>query len=166
MKIDTSIEKFKALDACHQQIQHFLRELALLLQRVDAGRDDEQCRQQAGAIESFFSSTSRQHHADEEKNVFPALLTSDNTEMVQAVLTLQQDHGWIEENWIELGPMLRSMAAGNDYIDVAEFRHSVEVFLELCSDHIALEESLIYPEYKARLARELASRAARTGAST
>jgi hemerythrin-like domain-containing protein len=129
---------------------------------MDDGQDDEQCRQQAALIEVFFSSTSRQHHEDEEKLVFPSLLTSEDAELVQAVLTLQQDHGWIEQNWIELAPLLQSVATGGYSVDVAEFRHYVEVFLELCNDHIQLEETLIYPQYKARLAHEMASRAHRT----
>jgi hemerythrin-like domain-containing protein len=165
MKIESAVENFKALDNCHQQIQLHLAKLADLLRRMDEGQDDVQSRQQAALIEAFFSSTSRQHHADEEKLVFPALLAGENAELVQAVLTLQQDHGWIEQNWIELAPLLQSVSTGGNCIDVAEFRHYVEVFLELCFDHIKLEETLIYPQYKARLAQEMASRAQRTAAT-
>ena len=46
---------------------------------------------------------------------------------------------------------------------MAELKHSAEVFLNLCHDHIVLEETLIYPEAKACLAQELASRAMRMG---
>jgi hemerythrin-like domain-containing protein len=162
MKSQTAFENFKALNACHQQIQHHLTNLADLQSRMDDDQADAQCRQQAALIEAFFSNTSRQHHADEEKLVFPPLLSSDHPELVQAVLVLQQDHGWIEQNWIELAPMLRSIADTGNCVDVAEFRHYVDVFLELCNTHIALEETLIYPEFKARLAQEMASRAQRT----
>ena len=68
-----------------------------------AGLNDAD-RKLAGQIEAFFSSTSREHHAEEEAKVFPALLASGNTELATAVRTLQQDHGWIEENWLELAP--------------------------------------------------------------
>jgi len=78
-------------------------------------------------------------------------LASGNAELAQAVRTLQQDHGWIEENWIELAPQLRAIAVGNDWIDAAEFQHDVEVFLELCNGHIALEETLVYPAAKEHL---------------
>jgi hemerythrin-like domain-containing protein len=162
MKIETAVENLKVLDVCHQQIQLHLAKLAKLLAKMDDDQDDSECRQQAALIEAFFSSTSRHHHADEEKFVFPSLLTSEDAELVQAVLTLQQDHGWIEQNWIELAPLLRSIATAGNCIDVAEFRHYVEVFLELCNAHIALEETLIYPEYKSRLAKEMTSRINRT----
>ena len=155
---------FAALDAVHQQIHEHLKELAQLARRIEAAGVDALARQQAGAIEAFFSGTSRQHHMQEEKAVFPPLLASGNAELAQAVRTLQQDHGWIEENWIELAPQLRAIAVGNDWIDAAEFQHDVEVFLELCNGHIALEETLIYPESKARWAQAVASRISRPGA--
>lgn len=161
MKTVSQPDKFEALDACHQQIQLHLDRLAALMPQIEAGDDDMALRKQVGDIEAFFSGTSRQHHADEEKNVFPALLTSDNAELVQAVRTLQQDHGWIEQNWIELAPMLRAIAQGEDWIDPAELLNAVEVFLALLHDHIVLEETLIYPESKRQFAQELAARTMR-----
>jgi len=154
-------DRFQALDACHQQIQKSLGELTALLPQLEAGADDLAFRKQIGSIEEFFSSTSRQHHAEEEKSIFPPLLASDNAELVQAVRTLQQDHGWIEQNWLELAPMLRAIAQGEDWVDPAELMHHVEVFLALCQDHISLEETLIYPEAKRSFADELAARGKR-----
>jgi hemerythrin-like domain-containing protein len=111
-----------------------------------------------GEIQQFFSSTSREHHEQEEKVVFPPLLTSGSDELKQAVRTLQQDHGFIEENWIELGPQLRGIAEGNGWVDPAEFQHNVSLFLELMDGHIALEETLIYPESKMMWAEAVARR--------
>ena len=152
---------FAALDACHQQIQMHLAELASLAQAIEATGVDAKARHQANAIEIFFSSNARRHHAEEEKHVFPPLLGSADAELVAAVDKLQQDHGWIEENWIELGPQLRAIALGNNWFDADEFKHGAEVFLALCQEHIALEEALVYPEAKARLAQAMASRAKR-----
>ena len=78
-----------------------------------------------------------------------------------AVRTLQQDHGWIEENWIELAPLLRAIADGSNWYQDAEFQHAVGVFVELLNGHIALEETLIYPESKARWAQAVAGRLTR-----
>ncbi|MDD2882626.1 MAG: hemerythrin domain-containing protein [Rhodoferax sp.] len=161
MKADLQTERFKALDACHQQIHEHLTELSDLMDRLDADSDSAHCRQKAKTIEAFFSETARTHHAAEEKDVFPGLLASDKPEVVQAVQMLKQDHGWIEQNWIELAPMLRAIAQGEDWADMAELKHNAEVFLNLCRDHIVLEETLIYPEAKARLAEEMAGRAKR-----
>lgn len=152
---------FEALDACHRQIQVHLAELAALAQRIETSGVDASAQLQAGAIETFFSNTSRQHHAEEERTLFPALLAGGKPEIASAVLALQQDHGWIEEDWIELAPQLRAIASGNNWFGAPEFQHNVEVFLALCRGHIALEETLIYPESKANWAQAVAARVAR-----
>ena len=161
MNAETTNDRFKALDTCHRQIHEHLEQLTELLQRLETESDSKHCRQKAKTIEAFFSETARDHHAEEERNVFPNLLNSDNAELVQAVMTLKQDHGWIEQNWLELAPMLRAIAQGEDWVEISELKHYVEVYLTLCHDHIVLEESLIYPEAKALYAKELAGRAAR-----
>ena len=159
-------DKFEALDACHADIQQHLDQLKALMPQIEAGADDKPFRQQIAAIEAFFSSTSRDHHADEEKNVFPALLARENAELTHAVHTLQQDHGWIEQNWIQLAPMMRAIADGSGTVDPAEFKHSTEVFVALLHDHIVLEETLIYPESKRQFSDELAARETRKGELT
>lgn len=158
MKPVSQPDHFQSLDACHQQIHENLAQLTHVLEQIQAGAEEAQYREQVRLIETFFSATARQHHADEEKNIFPKLLASDNAELVQAVRTLQQDHGWIEENWLELSPMLRAIVDGEDWVDMAELKHNVEVFLALLHDHIVLEETLIYPEAKGQFADELAAR--------
>lgn len=163
MKTDPQADRFKALDACHQQIHAHLEVLAALLEQLEADADAVLDRQQVNAAEVFFSETARAHHLEEERTVFPSLLLSDNTELVHAVQTLKQDHGWIEQNWRELSPMLRAIAHGEDWVDKAELIHTTQVFLTLCHDHIVLEETLIYPKAKALVAHELASRALRVG---
>lgn len=155
---------FEALDECHRQIQQYLLLLAQLAEHVAESGIDDSVRKQALVIEAFFSGTSRQHHAEEETKVFPALLASGDDKLAAAVRTLQQDHGWIEENWIELAPRLRAIASGNGWIDETELLNYVEVFLELMNGHIALEETLIYPESKARWASAVAAREQRLAA--
>lgn len=161
MRTDSDPAVFESLDACHRQTHDHLADLAALARHIEVTGVDAQAQQMAGAIEAFFSTTSREHHAEEERSVFPVLLASDNAELVQAVRSLQQDHGWIEENWIELAPQLRAIASGINWVDAAEFQHAVEVFLDLSMGHIALEETLIYPESKARWAKLVADRSRR-----
>ena len=152
---------FEAQDACHQQILVHLGTLSALTQHIEATGVDAWAQQQAGVIEAFFSGTSRQHHLDEEKTVFPPLLAGSDAEVAALVRVLQQDHGWIEENWLELAPQLRAIASGNNWIDSAEFQHNAEVFLALCRGHVELEETVIYPEARALKARALASKVSR-----
>lgn len=154
----TTFKGFDALDECHVQIQQQVIELASLARYIATDGVDAHAQRKAQAIEAFFSGTSRRHHQEEERNVFPPLLASGDDALCNAVRSLQQDHGWIEENWLELAPLLRAIAEGNNWYHDAEFQHAVEVFVELLEGHIALEESLIYPESKARWAEAVAAR--------
>ena len=150
---------FSVLDDCHQQIAGHLDRLGALMDHLDSAGVDLQARKEAAAIESFFSATSQRHHLDEETKVFPQLLASTDVDLVATVRMLQQDHGWIEEDWLAIAPQLRAIANGYNWYDPAELRHALQVFLELCREHIALEESLIYPEAKAQAAKLLRRRA-------
>lgn len=161
MRAVTESIPFEALDECHRRIMANLADLTDLARHIEAKGVDAAAQQQAGAIEAFFSSTSREHHAVEEKSVFPPLLAIGDPALAAAVHTLQQDHGWIEENWIELSPQLSAIASGNNWPDPAEFLHCVQVFVELCTDHIALEETVVYPESRAHWARAVEARVLR-----
>jgi len=174
-----AIDGFDVLDACHRQTLFALGKLAALVARLRGVGADAEAQAMASEVVAFFSTTSRQHHEDEERHVFPKMLESGDPEIVQAVLRLQQDHGWLEEDWLELSPQLDAVAAGQPALDVDLLHRHVEVFTALSHDHIGLEESCIYPQARARLGsserremgREMAARrraeraAAKTGSS-
>ena len=142
---------FEMLDACHIQTVFTLGKLTALVSRLGSAGADPEARAMAGEIAAFFSGTARQHHQDEELFVFPKLLASGDAEIVQAVMRLQQDHAWLEEDWLELAPQVDAVACGQAWYDLDSLREGVEIFTELSRDHMALEESLIYPEARTRL---------------
>jgi hemerythrin-like domain-containing protein len=143
---------FEVLDSCHRQMLATLETLAALVAHIDGpnGADDT-ARAMAGEVVQFFSTTARQHHEDEERHVFPKALASGDPQVVQAVLRLQQDHNWIEEDWMELSAHLEALAAGQSWWDPALLREGSDVFIALLHDHVALEEACIYPEARARM---------------
>ena len=147
----SSGDGFDVLDGTHRQILFKLGMLAALVSRLKSRGEDEEARDMARQIGRFFSGTARLHQEDEEKHVFPTQLATGNPEVVQDVHRLQQDHGWLEEDWMELAPMLDAVAAGNAWVDLESLTHSAEVLTALYHDHIALEESCIYPEARARM---------------
>ena len=170
----TARDVFEVLDECHRQTLAALDTLEALVGRLEGGDGaDAQTRASAAGVVRHFSSTVRQHHDDEERHVFPKLVLSAQPHIVQAVLRLQQDHDWLEEDWMELAPQLDAVANGQTWFDIDMLKEGVAVFSALSADHIALEESLIYPEARARLGsverremgREMAARrrAARAG---
>jgi len=105
----------------------------------------------AAEIVQFFSTTARQHHEDEERHVFPKMATSGDSELVRTVLRLQQDHDWLEEDWMVLSPQIDAVAYGLAWFDLDTLRDGAAVFTALMRDHIALEESCIYPQARGRL---------------
>lgn len=142
---------FEVLDACHIRTVFTLGKLTALVSRLVNEGPDAEAKAMASEIAAFFSGTARQHHQDEELFVFPKLLASGDPEIVQAVLRLQQDHAWLEEDWLELAPQVDAVACGQAWYDIDTLREGVEIFTELSRDHMALEESLIYPQARARL---------------
>lgn len=160
------LQPFDLLDSCHQQVAITLNKLGQLLDHVETHGVDPQAQAWAREVFTFFMDTAREHHRDEERHIFPAMLSSGEAPLMDAAMRLQQDHGWIEEDWLELAPHIESIAAGYNWFNLEQLRLAVPVFQALYQDHMALEESLAYPEAMARMAawdvqgmgREMASR--------
>lgn len=142
---------FVVLEACHRRMLAAADALEELVQTHDRDGVTRAVRASAAVIADFYSTTARRHHEDEERHVFPALLASSDAELVQMVLRLQQDHGWLEEDWMELEPHVQAIATGYGTYDIDTLRQGVPIFAALHRDHIALEESLAYPGARARL---------------
>lgn len=167
---DTPIQTkdgFDVLDACHRQTLFTLGKLAALVSRLTRqGEADEEARSMASEIHRFFSTTARQHHEDEERHIFPALAERADADLQQAIARLLQDHHWLEADWGELSLQLEAIASGQSWWDIDSLRDGSEIFTALSHDHIALEESFIYPQARQRMpdsgretmSREMAAR--------
>ena len=94
------------------------------------------------------------------------MVAGGDPQIVRSVLKLQTDHDWLEEDWMALAPSLAALAAGRPWSDLDLLRDASAAFTALMHDHIALEESCIYPEAQARfgaserseMGREMAAR--------
>lgn len=150
---------FEALDRTHARVLEMLVQFEVLLQHLDDNGPDAVAQASAREIYAFFSEHARQHHADEEQFVFPPLLAGRDAQLVQHIQRLQQDHGWLEEDWLELAPQIEAVGRGYSWYDLAMLRSALPIFISLYKDHIALEESLIYPESR-RLHQDLQDAAA------
>jgi iron-sulfur cluster repair protein YtfE (RIC family) len=127
----TSLDGFDVLDVCHRQTLFALGKLAALVARLKGHGPDPEARAIAAEIVHFFSTTAREHHEDEERHVFPSLLSGADPEIVQAVLRLQQDHHWLHIDWMELSPQLEAVAAGQTGYDIDALREGAQVFIAL-----------------------------------
>lgn len=150
-EIATSNAVFDFLDASHRDIAKRLDELSALLVAIDNEAVDADVKARGQAVLSFFAGEARQHHLDEEKHVFPALRGSADKGVAEMADRLSQDHGWIEENWLQLSPSLDAALRGQCWFDAQELRHAVELFSGLYHEHMLTEEALAYPEARKRL---------------
>ncbi|MCW5634122.1 MAG: hemerythrin domain-containing protein [Rubrivivax sp.] len=140
-----ALPQFDRLDRAHREVLEVLHDFERLLEHVGDNGPDEQARASARHIQHFFNGPARQHHSDEERTVFPGLLAAGDPAVVQHVRRLQQDHGWLEEDWIELSTQIEAIANGYNWYDLGTLRQALPVFVQLYREHIALEESMIYP---------------------
>ena len=136
----------ESLQSTHHDILLALDQLTRLLRDIAEQGTPPDLRAIAHSLKRFLDETARQHHAREERSIFPALLASGDVDLVQHVRRLQQDHGWLEEDWKELGPQLDALAHGIGGVDIASLVAAAEVFCALYREHIALEETVVYPE--------------------
>lgn len=140
---------YEALDHTHRAAQQMLAAFEQLLVHLDERGIDVEAEQAASTILAFFDGPAAQHHRDEEALVFPGLLARGDTALVGHVLRLQQDHGWIEEDWLALRPQIEAVATGYNWYDLDTLRQALPLFAALYQEHIALEEQVVYPAAKA-----------------
>lgn len=132
---------FEFLDATHRRVDQHLKRLRLLVDRIAADGLDHAAQKEAREVLDFFNSEARQHHLDEEKHIFPALLASGDDKVVHAARSLTQDHGWLEENWLYIEPMVEAAADGNGWFDTTELASALDVFEALYNDHTSCWKS-------------------------
>jgi hemerythrin-like domain-containing protein len=134
------------LAACHGRVQDqcaTLRRLGAHLVRWGA---DRQAQEAAAAVMRYFDTATVHHHADEEADLFPALIESmagsDAVCLRELTASLTAQHRELEALWRRLRRGLERVAAGYA-TPLAE--HEVGHFVELYARHIAREEAELLP---------------------
>ncbi len=134
------------LAACHHRIEDQCTLLQRLVTHLAAHGSDEEASAAATAVLRYFDTAGVAHHADEEIDVFPALLRAVDGEHAARVRTLvaalQQDHRALEAHWRHLRPALLHIAAGRAQPLVAD---DVMPLVTLYARHMALEEAELLP---------------------
>jgi hemerythrin-like domain-containing protein len=103
----------------------------------------------------FFREAVYEHHAEEERELFPAVLASAakgaERDKVQAIVTeLTAEHRQVEAAWSRLEPKLKAVAKGHDAdVDGAEITALVETY----QAHARYEEEVFLPLSQAILGR-------------
>lgn len=141
---------FEMLDACHERVERMLRLLGKIREHVATHGADAQARDAARDVMRYFDQAAPQHHLDEERHVFPALLATGDPGLAQTVRQLLDDHSRMEGLWPRARRALSALAEGSLTGFEPAQQDVLRDFASLYERHIASEEQAAYPA--ARLA--------------
>ncbi|MEP7283765.1 MAG: hemerythrin domain-containing protein [Rubrivivax sp.] len=134
------------LAACHGRVEAQCSTLGRLVAHLDRQGADLQAREAAAAVMRYFDTSAVHHHADEEVDLFPALLEamagSDAVCLRELTTGLTAEHRELERCWRALRRRLEQVAAGQSAtLPEVEVLH----FVGLYERHIAREEAELLP---------------------
>lgn len=134
------------LAACHLRIEQRCSTLRRLCPHLAARGADPEAREAAASVIRYFDTAAIDHHADEEEDLFPALIESmagsDAVCLRELTRGLSAEHRELEAGWRLLRAHLERIVANESAsLDLAE----VEGFVGLYERHIAREESELLP---------------------
>ena len=134
------------LSACHHRALQQCATLQRLVAPLANNGTDEDARIATASVMRFFDTSAKRHHADEETDLFPALIESmagsDAVCIRELVESLTHDHRALESHWQRLRLDLTRIAAGDLLTMVPA---DVAPFIRLYAQHIAREENELLP---------------------
>lgn len=160
-------EPLDMLRACHGRIEAQCQTLEKLLAHLARAGCDRQASQAAAAVLRYFNTAGRNHHADEEMNLFPGLLQSaapaQREEIRVLISRLLDEHAAMERAWARLRGPLLDLSEGRTAVlsaaDVADFtgryRRHIETENTLL---LPWAERVLPPEQRECLGRAMAER--------
>lgn len=144
------------LEECHRRVEFQCRTLDRLVGHLAQHGSDRAAAEAAEAVMRYFDQAAPKHHADEEQDLFPALLESmagsDAVCLRELLDALHAEHVQLEGRWRSLRQVLQIVASGLPALLDAT---SVQEFEALYARHIAFEEKQLLP-MAARLLSEQA----------
>jgi len=144
------------LAACHERIRHQCATLQRLPPHLATHGANVEARAAAAQVIRYFETSGKQHHQDEEEDLFPALIESmagsDAVCLHEITAALQADHHALETGWIPLRDRLMQIVNGDNAPLTAR---DVETWIAHYEQHIQREEDVLLP-MAARLLSEAA----------
>jgi hemerythrin-like domain-containing protein len=148
---------FELLEACHERVNRSLKLLDKLQNYLLTNGHDASAASAANDVLRYFNLAAPHHHQDEELHVFPPLLALREDSLTGVIHQLIADHRAMERAWVDAAAVLRTIAAHDcspwTPLESAQIQ-SLRQFASLYEQHIALEESQIYPRGRQTLAQE------------
>ena len=134
------------LSACHARIEQQCATLQRLVQHVAVHGTDAQARSAAAGVMHYFDTAAVDHHADEEMDLFPALIEamagSDAVCLRELTAGLATEHRELESRWRQVREALAQVAvAATTSLDA----DAIAAFVGIYQRHIAREEGELLP---------------------
>ncbi len=132
------------LAACHGRVERQCQTLLRLVPHLAANGPDQAAQSAAHNVMRYFDTSARHHHADEEQDLFPALLQSapaaEFGRLSDLVGALRAQHRELEQAW---GSLRRDLEGIRDRtaLDGDKVAH----FVHLYRSHIKREEDELLP---------------------
>lgn len=134
------------LAACHGRVERQCATLRRLVPHLAAHGANQEARTAATNVLRYFDTSAKDHHADEEVDLFPALIESmagsDAICIRELVDALTADHRALEAAWRHLRSVLERIAGGESVLLASD---KVEAFVGLYERHIEREERDLLP---------------------
>ncbi len=134
------------LSACHGRIETQCATLRRLVPYLLAHGVDEEARTAATRVMRYFDTAAMDHHADEEDDLFPALIESmagsDAICLREMIDGLKADHCALKACWRHLRGILERIAAGEQVPLLAD---DVEALAIRYERHTEREEKELLP---------------------
>ncbi|HEY1956271.1 MAG TPA: hemerythrin domain-containing protein [Polyangiaceae bacterium] len=161
-----SNEPSDLLLACHARLRHFSELAVALARRGDL--DVASIVDGSERLLRYFRLALPLHEADEEESLAPALIAHATPEQVDALERMRAEHVAIHDVLAELFPLWEATAADARAPHRTRALPHAERLSSVLRDHLALEESVVFPSMRAladseRKALVLAMRARRDG---
>lgn len=137
------------LAECHRRVERQCATLARLVPHLSVHGSDAAAGEAAAAVLRYFDLAAPKHHADEEEDLFPALIESmagsDAVCLREMIDALRADHRELDRRWAILRRSLTAIEAGEP---AALWADDVQAFGDLYARHIAREERELLPMAK------------------
>ncbi len=134
------------LSACHDRVARQCATLRRLVAHLPVHGADARAREAATAIIRYFDTSAVHHHADEEIDLFPALLESmagsDAVCLRELTGALTAEHRMLEGLWRTVRAWLTQVVAETDTVLPSD---EVQAFVDGYARHIAREEAELLP---------------------
>jgi len=134
-------EPLALLRACHSRILDHCELLETVAARLREDAVDDAAREAARKVVSYFTTSARLHHQDEEADLFP-LLIRQSLKLAELIHGLKQAHAELDALWTSLEPELKRFP---NVTDPDAFMEQASRFCEQNREHIRLENMDFLP---------------------